>query len=153
MGLKGKTVQLISGFKGYSLYDKVVLCLVVLVSVSLLFYHGFIHTGIVKFSAGKALDCGQNAAAQVHTVEINHNVFDPEQIEASICDRLKFVNKDGVLHQPALGEHPYHLAYPGFEERGLWTDESNEFILSIPGAFSFHDHLNERIEGSLNVSQ
>ncbi len=146
--------KLITEFKSYPLLDKMLLGFGMLAAGTLLFYHGFIHTGIIKLPAAKAADCGNSANFQTHLVEIKNQAFSPNSIQAKVCDHIKFINREDTLHEPAVGPHPTHTSYPGFDaKRPLQKGETFEFILNRPGTYSFHDHLHEEILGSINITQ
>jgi len=131
--------------------DKVIFVVGIVAATGLLVEHLLFHTGVVKTSAGRAQDCRNAFTVQVQVIEIKNDDFIPNEVTAKVCDQLRFVNRDSVIHEPALGQHPSHLSYPGFEERGLAEGDSNQFVLSLPGKFSIHDHLNEEVQGVLLV--
>jgi len=168
MALTDRFKKFVFEFKSASVLDKVIFILALAAAAGLLYEHGLVHTGIIKsfakqekehshaefteFSTRKAQGCADVSDAKTYTVEIKNSTFVPAKVEAKVCDHLQFINLDEILHEPAFGAHPTHLDYPGYEEKGLLQNNSNEFVLGIAGTFSFHDHLDDEIEGLLIVN-
>lgn len=101
----------------------------------------------------QAVECSTDAAAVIK-VEIKDSRFVPSRIEANLCDKLRFVNIGQKEHEPAVGPHPDHEAYPEFDaKKPLQPGEVFEFILLRPGKYSFHDHLNVNLSGSIDISK
>lgn len=111
-------------------------------------WHTFDHA---KPSDAHGHDCSHH---QGKTIEVSmlEKEFSPKEITASRCDTIVFANKSQTLHQPALGAHPEHDHYPGFDdEHVLQPGEEYRFVLQEEGTFTFHDHLNEDMHGTLIV--
>lgn len=141
-------------YKKAPVRDKLMFIFVLLIAFVLLFYHGFIHTGLIKVPAAKAVDCSAYREPSVYTVEIINDSFRPSLVNAKICDKIKFVNKEDVLHQPATGPHPTHTSYPGFDSlKPLKNGEEYTFTLNRPGSYSFHDHLTPKMTGRVIITK
>lgn len=90
--------------------------------------------------------------SKVIDIEIKDTRFVPSRVEANLCDKLRLVNVGQMQHEPAVGPHPDHEVYPEFDaKKPLKPGEKFEFVLVRPGKYSFHDHLNVNLAGSINI--
>ncbi len=143
--------QLKNEFVGLNPFQKVFFICAVLILPGFFFVHQLSHAGIIVFPAARARDCG-SVTFTTHEVIIKDGMFHPRELTAAVCDRIRFVNRESVPHEPAVGSHPAHTSYPGFDaESPLWENEIFEFTLNRPGTYSFHDHLNESMVGALVI--
>lgn len=89
---------------------------------------------------------------KVINLSITDQAIEPDFINAQLCDRLVFHNRGRKVHQPAFGPHPAHLDIPEFEApTPIQPNEIFTVTLNRPGEYSYHDHLQPRIEGCLKV--
>ena len=147
-------LKFIEDFKQYTAQEKIVFSFGIFVAAALLFYHGFIHTGLIKLPAARAQDCTQPKQSKNIEINIENGAFSPNNITAKVCDKLIFINKEDTLHEPATGPHPTHTSYPGFDaKKPLGKGERYEFTLNRTGSYTFHDHLNAQISGSITISK
>lgn len=86
-----------------------------------------------------------------HTVSILEGQFSPREVNATYCDKLIFVNGDSRDYLLAFGEHDEHTPYGDFAERVLKSGESFQIELVYRGAYRFHDHNNDEMNGILRV--
>jgi hypothetical protein len=113
--------------------------------------HHHEHDELNETALAPTHDCTETTG---HTIEvtINNNIFSPDTIVADLCDTLKITNLEETLHEPASGPHPTHNSYPEINSpKVLQKNESYEAPLIRSGEYSFHDHLNEKIEANLIV--
>lgn len=147
-------LQIIEDYKTYRPVNKVLIPLTGLFLLFVLFYHGFIHTGIVKLPAARAQDCSAVVSSRNIEIIMDNSTFTPNDITATVCDKLVFVNREEVLHEPATGPHPTHTSYPGFDSKQpLQKDEQYDFVLNRTGSYSFHDHLNDQMRGKIKINK
>ena len=94
------------------------------------------------------------------TVEITASGFDPNTLKVNVGETVTFVNKDSVSHWPASGIHPTHDLYPEaggcigstFDACGpLKPGESFSFTFNYKGTWTYHDHLNSGLTGTIIV--
>lgn len=97
-----------------------------------------------------AAGCSQTG--QTLTLKINEQGFDPTQIRANRCDSLNIINTGQQAHQFALGSHPKHIDYPGFEELIMQPGQQNRLVLSVSGNYLMHDHLHDQLKGNLEIA-
>ena len=139
--------ETIKGFRAATLFQKILFC--VFITGSVLF--GLYHLGVIKIPQARARDCSGSESQMVH-VSIRNNAFVPEHVQAYVCDKLVIRNEDQEPHEPAVGPHPQHSSYPGFDaEKPLAQGETFEFMLNRPGSYSFHDHLHEDIRATITI--
>ncbi len=139
-------------FKSLRPYEKILFSFFLLCAGWFLFYHGFVHAGIITLPPRRAVDCTGVATPATHEIVMEHNAFIPSELTVKACDILRFVNHDEALHEPAAGPHPTHASYPELDaKRPLQKGEMFEVVLNRPGTFSFHDHLNEEMVGTLII--
>ena len=86
------------------------------------------------------------------SVVILADKFNPSNLEINQGEEIAFINKDTVSHQIASDNHPTHEKYPEFESKVLSPGESFTFKFEKAGEWSFHDHLNPSLVGSIKVS-
>ena len=123
----------------------------VVVTLGLIFY-GLLHGGLIKLPAARAKDCTQVKNFNENMVKMENNSFEPKDLQVKVCDKLLFINLDDQPKWPAVGPHPTHTSYPGFDaQRGLKKAESFEFQVNRPGTYTFHDHLHEQVIGQIVI--
>lgn len=99
-----------------------------------------------------AQDCPGDPATVI-TIEIKDAGFVPSRLKAKVCDEVRFVNVGAKQHEPAVGPHPDHEVYPEFDAKNpLQPGEVFKFFLVRQGSYSFHDHLNVNLSGSIGIS-
>ena len=141
--------SLVGEFKQLHILKKFLLLAIVVLFIS----YGLLHTGLIILPAAKARDCSLIKGKEI-IVSTQNGKFVPAQVRAEVCDKLIFVNLDSQPRWPAVGPHPTHTSYPGFDsKRALKQGEQFEFLLNRPGHYSFHDHLQDDIVGSVTITQ
>lgn len=149
--MKWKIVQ---NYKSLSLKDKLLYFALLVLALTTLFVKGFYHTGIIKLPKAKAVNCTNVVEKKDIEIKIDKGAFIPNTIDANICDKLIFINLEDTLHEPATGPHPSHTSYPGFDaKRPLQKNDRYEFVLNRSGDYTFHDHLNDNIRGSIKIQK
>lgn len=137
-------------FKSINVWQKSLFILI----VAGLAYYGLLHAGLIKLPPAKAYDCSSINESKNIEIKITKAGFDPKNVQSKVCDTLVFKNLDTEVHWPAVGPHPTHTSYPGFDAgRALQQNDSFEFQVNRPGSYSFHDHLNEQLTGSITISK
>jgi hypothetical protein len=138
-----------SEFKNLKIWQKGFFVLIVLGLVFL----GLYHTGLVKIPQARAQDCSQVSDFQTIQVKMGDS-FDPQDITARICDHLVFVAVDNQGRWPAVGPHPTHASYPGFDSlHDLRVGERFEIILNRSGKYNFHDHTHPEVTGTISIDR
>ena len=87
-----------------------------------------------------------------HYVTITGSAMVPQHTTGQLCDKLTITNQDDVLRLIAFGPHEHHIAYDGITEQVLDQNQSLTVMLDQPGNFTFHDHLNDSVQGTFTVS-
>ncbi|HUP26150.1 MAG TPA: cytochrome o ubiquinol oxidase subunit IV [Candidatus Limnocylindrales bacterium] len=87
-----------------------------------------------------------------HRVTISSGRVSPLYTEAGICDTLTFINEDNTLRDIAFGPHPQHNGYGGESEVTVRKGYPKTINLNQSGTYSFHDHLDPSVSGSLAVT-
>lgn len=86
-------------------------------------------------------------------ISVSNKGFSPRIIQVDACDKIIFENTEKKsFFQPAFGDHPVHLAYPGFAEKIIGPGKQNFVIMSAYGTYKIHDHIKDEIEGEIIVS-
>ena len=98
-----------------------------------------------------ASQCGHKS--QLYIIEIKDGRASPENTDAHLCDKLKFINKDIQLHEIGFGPHDEHVPYDGIVSKVIRQNESFTVNLNEAGLYHFHDHLDHSSEGYFYVSK
>jgi hypothetical protein len=118
---------------------------------SSLFLFGFHEHGTTN-ELPPAVDCSLISKAKTVTITMNDVTVEPKNTRITVCDTLKIVNQGTDYQQPALGAHPNHFEYPGYEAEVLIAPgESFSVQIVHTGRFLIHDHLKESTQGFVAV--
>ena len=88
-----------------------------------------------------------------HKVVIDGDKMTPEHTSGKRCETLTITNHDDKHRMLAFGVHNNHVAYDGISEYSLSHDQSVTVTLVQTGNFIFHDHMDEAVAATLEVSQ
>jgi plastocyanin len=92
------------------------------------------------------------STAQALTITIDDTSFTPAELTVDVGDTVTFVNNGQGAHWPASDPHPTHTNLPEFDaKRGLATGETYTVTFTKTGAWSYHDHLNPQMKGTVTV--
>lgn len=100
------------------------------------------------------------APAQNFVISYDSNGFSPKNITIPKNSTVTFKNLSFSNFWPASGVHPTHAAYPAtggcigstFDAcESIPPDGSWSFKFEIPGAWSYHDHLNAALFGKITA--
>lgn len=93
-------------------------------------------------------------------INITSEGFEPNVISIEQGKTVTFVNKDTQKHWPASDVHPTHKDYPekggcigsAFDAcKGLPQGENYSFTFEKKGEWTYHDHLNPSMKGTIIV--
>lgn len=87
-----------------------------------------------------------------HQVTIQNGALSPANFTGAKCDTLTVTNLDDTRRMIAFGLHDSHVPYDGIEEQSLVKGQSFTVTLVQPGAFRFHDHLHDEVQGTFTVN-
>lgn len=94
----------------------------------------------------------EESSGEVVTVSMTDTEFSPETITVTQGNTVKFVNNGQAPRWPASDVHPTHKGLPGFDaSKGIATGDEYTFTFTKVGTWSFHDHLNPQLTGSVVV--
>ncbi|GEM_PF-1569409 len=80
--------------------------------------------------------------------------FVPQDVKIRKGGKVTWVNKGKLFIWPASNDHPSHLAYPSFDAlKGIGNGDSYSFVFDRVGTWSFHDHLNSSVSGTVTVTE
>jgi|GEM_PF-2182622 len=85
------------------------------------------------------------------TVFITNGKFDPAALTLKTGDKVNWINRDTAAHQIASDPHPSHTLLRELESGSLATNQVFNFTFTKAGTFSYHDHLNPTIKGTVTV--
>jgi hypothetical protein len=101
-----------------------------------------------------ATDCTHVTSAKTVYLSMNDKTISPKKSRVSVCDTVVIANTGSEYRQPALGTHPHHLEYPGYEAEVLiGTGENFSVTIVHTGRFLIHDHVDPSINGTITVSR
>ena len=85
-------------------------------------------------------------------VTITKNGFVPVTIKVKRNTQITWTNQDTDNHQVASDPHPTHTGLPDFDSlEPLKQNDSYSFIFENTGSFTYHDHLNPLVKGTVVV--
>ncbi len=102
----------------------------------------------------------EESSSEGTTIEITSSGFSPSTLTVSKGTTVTFITMDGGEYWPASAVHPSHTVYPTeggcigstFDAcKGLAEGETFEFTFDETGEWSYHDHLNPGIRGTIIV--
>lgn len=86
------------------------------------------------------------------TIQTTSNGFVPVTMTILTGQSITWVNEDAVSHQVNSDPHPTHRLYPILNTVGLINPgESKSVTFTTPGAYTYHDHLNPQLKGTVIV--
>ena len=122
------------------------------VTIAVIVAVGLYHGGVIKIPSARARDCEGKTSARIEI--LFGATVEPKTVQATVCDVLVFKVTDDRFHEPALGDHPRHAYYPGFDaEEAISAGQQHEVLLNRPGSYSFHDHLYPELEGNIIITE
>ena len=120
--------------------------------------------GCTQYSGQQTRQLTTEPQPSGNTVEIIESGFSPNVLTIKVGETVTFVNKDSRQHWPASNVHPTHTAYPGSDIEkcgaganifdacnGLAQGETFSFTFDQRGSWEYHDHLNPRLIGTVEV--
>ncbi len=101
------------------------------------------------------LENEQNISSQpvvTHTITLTKNGFEPNELNINQGDTVIFMTSLGIPFWPASSLHPTHEIYPDFDPKSrIMPPENWAFTFDRIGKWKYHDHINERDMGTVNV--
>jgi len=88
-----------------------------------------------------------------HLVTIKDDRASQTTIVGRLCDTLTIVNEDPTFREIAFGPHEEHQAYDGVTAKLLEKGQSLKVVMNQVGAYHFHDHIHDEVEGDFIVRQ
>ncbi len=94
---------------------------------------------------------GASMNQEKNLVTISSSGFSPQSITVKVGEPLTFENTDTENHTVNSDNHPTHLLYPFLNLGLIQPGEKKSVTLSKIGTFTYHDHLNPSLKGSVTV--
>lgn len=88
---------------------------------------------------------------QVSAVKITSSGFVPKAITVKVGESISWENTDTAAHTVNSDNHPTHLLYPFLNVGTIKPGETKSLTPSKAGTFTYHDHLNPSLTGSITV--
>jgi uncharacterized protein (DUF1501 family) len=107
------------------------------------------HTSTAQVANGQRR-CAE-ASPHHYTVHIENGQAVPAVTRAKKCDILSITNDDPQVRLLAFGKHDDHISYDGVSERQLSQGQSLTVTLVKIGTYTFHDHIDDRAQGTFIV--
>lgn len=96
-----------------------------------------------------------SAIEEVH-VAITATGFSPQTVTIVAGQSIVWTNSDSAVHTPSPDDHPDHDKYAGIwddAEQELRNGERYEQLFLTPGTYTYHDHEDERLTGTIIVQR
>ncbi|HYC80089.1 MAG TPA: cupredoxin domain-containing protein [Candidatus Binatia bacterium] len=113
-----------------------------------------IKTNIEKFqlhSPTKETLSANIPAPKTVNITIANNKIVENPITVNVNDTIIWTNKDLMPHQIASDPHPTHTDVNDLESGSLATNQTYSYKFTKAGTYSYHDHLNPSIKGTVIV--
>ena len=84
-------------------------------------------------------------------VSITQSGYSPKDITIKIGDSVVWTNNDSATHTISSDPHPTHTLYPFLNVGPLKPGEKKSVQFTTAGTFTYHDHLNPSLTGTVTV--
>lgn len=88
---------------------------------------------------------------EVGMVKITSTGFSPQSITIKLGESVTWENTDTANHTVSSDNHPTHLLYPFLTLGMIKPGETKSVTPPKTGTFTYHDHLNPSLTGSVTV--
>lgn len=104
-------------------------------------------------STSESQSSASEAAIPMQEVKISITAggFSPKAITLRIGQSVTFENMDSANHTVNSDPHPIHNLYPFLNAEVIKSGESKTIIFEKAGKYTYHDHLNPSLTGSVTV--
>lgn len=100
----------------------------------------------------KAAESASKEPTATAMVEITKDGFMPNTLSVKPGTAVTWINQDDKPHHIASNPHPTHTNLSGLDSgQEIGTGDSYSFTFSQPSTFSYHDHLDPAINGTIVV--
>lgn len=97
---------------------------------------------------------GMQGGGTHYSVVLSKGGFQPQVITIKKGDTVTFSTDLGIQYWPASNQHPIHADYPAFDpKRPINPGEEWSFTFDRVGTWSYHDHLNSPVRGTIIVTE
>ena len=86
-----------------------------------------------------------------NVVSITAGGFSPQTITIKVGESVTWTNNDSENHTVNSDPHPTHTLNPFLNLGLIKTAEQKSVTISKTGTFTYHDHLNPSLTGSITV--
>ena len=91
---------------------------------------------------------------QVQQISYDGDKFTPSTLTIKVGDIIVFKNQSKASFWPASNPHPTHTDYSELDpKQPISAGKTFQFKFTKVGTWGFHDHLNPRAYGKINVTQ
>ena len=95
---------------------------------------------------------GAQMKEEVGVVTISQSEFSPKNITIKVGDSVTWMNSDSANHTVNSDPHPTHTLFSILNKVGLIkAGEKKSLQFTTAGTFTYHDHLNPSLMGSVTV--
>lgn len=105
----------------------------------------------VSVSPLPAEPVGAPTGAEAPIVSITVTGFSPATVSVAVGGSVIFMNDDTAQHQVASMPHPLHTLLPSLNGAVLGAGGTFTAAFTQAGTFSYHDHLNPGLTGTVVV--
>lgn len=103
-------------------------------------------------SSAPVASAGAQMKEEEGVVTISQSEFSPKNITIKVGDSVTWMNSDSANHTVNSDPHPTHTLFPILNKVGLIkAGEKKSLQFTTAGTFTYHDHLNPSLMGSVTV--
>ena len=111
-----------------------------------------VSTPVQSESVTPAASEGASMNKNETVVKISSDAFSPKSVTIKAGDTVTWMNKDTADHQVNSDPHPTHTLFPILNKIGLIkAGDKKSLQFTTAGTFTYHDHLNPSLIGSITV--
>lgn len=85
------------------------------------------------------------------TVSISESGFEPASVTINAGETIIWNNADTATHTVNSDPHPIHTTYPPLNLGPISPGTSKSLSFPTPGTYTYHDHLNPSLKGTVIV--
>lgn len=102
-------------------------------------------------STQSAVATGEAMMEETKMVSIIAAGFSPKDLTVKVGETITWTNADSANHTVSSDNHPVHTLFPFLNVGKIMPQEKKMVTFEKAGKYTYHDHLNPSLTGSITV--